>query len=214
MKTLLMALSVTALLVASFSPAVRADGSDTDEKKKQNEREKTNIMAEETLNELFKANEGAKQLYENAFGYAVFSNLKVSFGISGGGGSGVAVQKEPAKNVYMKMGTGGIGLGLGGQKYKVVFFFETQKVFDDFTEIGWSADASANAVALDAGANLQAKFVNGVAIYQLTDAGLMLQADIAGTKYWKNDKLNAPAAEKTQADDEQKTEEDETQDEG
>ena len=33
-------------------------------------------------------------------------------------------------------------------------------------------------------------FVNGIAIYQLSDAGLMASADIAGTKYWKNKKLN------------------------
>jgi len=33
-------------------------------------------------------------------------------------------------------------------------------------------------------------FVNGLAIYQLTEKGLMLNADIAGTKYWKNKKLN------------------------
>jgi hypothetical protein len=29
-----------------------------------------------------------------------------------------------------------------------------------------------------------------MAFYQLTEGGLMLQADISGTKYWKNKKLN------------------------
>jgi hypothetical protein len=29
-----------------------------------------------------------------------------------------------------------------------------------------------------------------MAIYQITEKGLMAHADIAGTKYWKNDKLN------------------------
>jgi len=33
-------------------------------------------------------------------------------------------------------------------------------------------------------------FVNGLAIYQLTEKGLILNADLAGTKYWKNDDLN------------------------
>ena len=33
-------------------------------------------------------------------------------------------------------------------------------------------------------------FVNGLAVFQITEAGLMLQADIAGTRYWKSDKLN------------------------
>jgi lipid-binding SYLF domain-containing protein len=205
MKHFLIVVSIAALLAAAFAPAVLAGDSDTDKKKKQNEREKIDIEAQATLERLFKENEGAKQLFDSAYGYAVFDNLKLSFGISGGGGSGVAVQKEPAKRIYMKMGTGGIGFGIGGQKYQVVFFFETQIVFDNFIEFGWSADASANAVALDAGANVQAKFVNGVAVYQLTEAGLMLQADIAGTKYWKNDKLNAPATdEKPDASKEEK----------
>ncbi len=31
---------------------------------------------------------------------------------------------------------------------------------------------------------------NGLAVYQITDKGLMLQADISGTKNWKNKKLN------------------------
>jgi len=33
-------------------------------------------------------------------------------------------------------------------------------------------------------------FSNGLAVYPLTDKGLMLQADISGTQYWKNKKLN------------------------
>jgi len=52
------------------------------------------------------------------------------------------------------------------------------------------AEGSANAVAGTAGANKQAEFTNGMAVYQLTEGGLMLQADISGTKYWKNKKLD------------------------
>jgi len=32
--------------------------------------------------------------------------------------------------------------------------------------------------------------IDGITIYQLTEAGLALQATIKGTKFWKNDKLN------------------------
>ena len=53
----------------------------------------------------------------------------------------------------------------------------------------WEAEASANAVAGDKGANAGTVFRNGMAVYQLTEAGLMVQADISGTKYWKS-KLN------------------------
>jgi hypothetical protein len=33
-------------------------------------------------------------------------------------------------------------------------------------------------------------FHNGLAIYKMNEAGLMASADVSGTKYWKNKKLN------------------------
>jgi len=102
----------------------------------------------------------------------------------------VAVNSATGQRTYMKMGTGGIGLGLGGQSYQIVFFFETQQAFDRFVTKGWQADASANAAAGTKGANETASFSNGVAVFQLTNKGLMAQADVSGTKYWKHKKLN------------------------
>jgi len=40
------------------------------------------------------------------------------------------------------------------------------------------------------GVNKQTNFINGLVIYQMTDGGLMVNADIAGTKYWKDGNLN------------------------
>ncbi|MEX2016826.1 MAG: lipid-binding SYLF domain-containing protein, partial [Candidatus Hydrogenedentales bacterium] len=132
----------------------------------------------------------ASELLQNAYGYAVFNSIKISLWITGGGGHGVAVNKSNGHRTYMRMGTAGLNIGLGGQKYQIVFLFEDKKTFDRFVEKGWEADASANAVAGTEGANAEATFRNGMAYYQITDKGLMLQADIAGTKYWKNKKLN------------------------
>ena len=89
----------------------------------------------------------------------------------------------------MKMGTAGIGFGIGGQKYQVVFLFQDSKTFTKFVEKGWKADASARRLP-EPGAEATSGFVNGIAVYQITDKGLMTSADIAGTKYWKNKKLN------------------------
>jgi len=160
-----------------------------DDKKQAEKRGEIDAMAASALDELFAKSEGAKELYGKAAGYAVFDNLKIAIGISGGGGAGVAVAKD-GKRTYMKMGTGGIGLGFGGQKYQVVFLFETEKALVSFVEKGWQADTSAQAAAGDAGANVGASFKDGVALYQMTDKGLMASADITGTKYWKNDDLN------------------------
>ena len=165
-------------------PAFAEEGSKAAEK-----RARLDAMAEEVLSELFAKNAGAKQLYDSAYGSAVFSNIKISLGVTGGGGNGVAMVMGGGRT-YMKMGTAGLNFGLGGQKYQVVFFFENAKVFRNFVEKGWQADASANAAAGTAGANAGTSFSNGLAVYQITDKGLMLQADISGTKYWKNKKLN------------------------
>jgi lipid-binding SYLF domain-containing protein len=194
--------ALACLLVVVLLPgAVWSDSSEKDEMKAQHKRKETDLMAKDTLERLFGDSDRAKELFDKAYGYAVFSNLKVSLGITGGGGSGVAVQNDTGERTYMNMGTGGLNLGLGAQKYQVVFLFQTKDVFRNFVDKGWKADASANAVLFTEGANVQADFVNGIAMYQLTEGGLMLQADVSGTKYWKNDKLNTYKKEAPKEDD-------------
>jgi len=184
------------LLLAIVAAAVpRAEASEKDEMKARHKMEEIDLTAKNTLDRLFKDSETAKELFDKAHGYAVFDNLKLAFGVSGGGGSGVAVERATGKRTYMNMGTGGIGFGIGGQKYQVVFLFEAQKPFEDFVEKGWKADAAANAAAGTEGVSVQTGFVNGLAVYQITDKGLMLNADISGTKFWKDKKLNKYAAE-------------------
>jgi len=146
--------------------------------------------AKESLNELFADNPKAKELYKRSYGWAAFANLKIAFGFSGGGGNGVAVVKETGEKTFMQMGTAGIGVGLGINKYDVIFLFQDSQTFDNFVNKGWQADAGATAAAGKAAADVATNFTNGMAIYQITEKGLMAFADIAGTKYWKNDKLN------------------------
>jgi lipid-binding SYLF domain-containing protein len=151
---------------------------------------KIDATAQEALAELFAENAKAKSLYEKAYGWAVFDNLKLAFGFSGGGGNGVAEVRKTGEKTYMKMGTAGVGLGLGVNKYQVVFLFQDARTFDNFVNKGWQADAGATAAAGEHAAEVKTDFVNGMAIYQITEKGLIANADIAGTKYWKNKKLN------------------------
>jgi lipid-binding SYLF domain-containing protein len=148
-------------------------------------------MAAAAHEELFAKSPEAKTLYGTAYGCAVFDNLKLAFLLTAGGGKGVAIPKaHPEMRTYMSMGSAGVGIGLGAHKYQVVFLFETKERFEKFVNEGWVADVAANAVAGKEGASAQAGFVNGIAIYQLTEGGLMLQADISGTKYSRDDELN------------------------
>jgi lipid-binding SYLF domain-containing protein len=153
-------------------------------------REQIDLTARQNIERLLEEDDGARGLFEQAYGYAVFDVVKVSLFVTGGGGQGVAVNKSSGARTYMNMGTGGLNLGLGGKAYAIVFLFQTQQHFDDFVNNGWQGGVSADATAGRASADIGANFHNGIAYYQLTDAGLMLQADITGTKYWKSGKLN------------------------
>ncbi|HOC44565.1 MAG TPA: hypothetical protein PKJ99_16235 [Thermoanaerobaculales bacterium] len=191
-RILFTATAVLCVLLPALSRPVLAD--DEVPKWKSLERDakraKIDEEAQQTLDNLFTKSIKAETLYEKAYGWAVFDNLKLALIFTGGGGNGVAVDKETGDRTYMKMGTAGIGLGLGGQKYQVVFLFQDKGTFVNFVENGWQADATVTAAAGTEGVNPSTGFVNGLAMFKITDTGLMAAADIAGTKYWKNKKLN------------------------
>jgi lipid-binding SYLF domain-containing protein len=186
----LMTLIVMTALAAATGATVALAQEDWKSMEEESKRMKIKETAQASLDEVLANNPKAKELWEQAYGWAAFDNLKLAFGFSGGGGNGVAVNKKTGEHTFMKMGTVGVGLGLGAKKYQVIFLFQDEQTFNNFVEKGWQADASAGAVAGGSGAGVATGFVNGIAVYQITDKGLMAAADVAGTKYWKADKLN------------------------
>ena len=190
MKKPLMYLTNLCLGLALLTAPAAFGDEDWKSLKQESKRVKIQETAKAALDAVLHDNAKAKALFDESFGWAVFDNLKIALGISGGGGNGVATVKESGKKTYMKMGTAGIGIGLGANKYQVVFLFQDERTFSQFVESGWQADATASAVAGHEGAEAKTGFSNGLAVYQITDKGLMAHADIAGTKYWKNAKLN------------------------
>jgi lipid-binding SYLF domain-containing protein len=194
LRIVIMVLAVACVLMPSWALPAMAD--DEIPKWKSLERDakraKLDETAQQALDELFTKSVKAETLFEKAYGWAVFDNLKLALIVSGGGGNGVAVDKGTGDRTYMKMGTAGIGLGLGGQTYQVIMFFQDKGTFVNFVENGWQADAGVTAAAGTEGVNPSVGFVNGLAIFKITDTGLMANADVAGTKYWKNKKLNPP----------------------
>ena len=192
MKRILSAL-LAAFLIAGLGTALAEEKKSKEEKKAEEaaaKRAEIDKVAGEALQQVLSKNEKAKAAYDKAAGWAVFDNMRVTFILSGGGGSGVAVNKASGARTYMKMGTGGLAIGLGAQKYQVIMLFEKAKVLDDFIAHGWKAESGANAAAGQKGANVEAEFINGMAIYQITEKGLMASADVSGTKYWMDEDLN------------------------
>jgi len=182
--------AVVFAVALSTGATIAQEQADWESMEQEAKRMKIKETAQASANDVMDNNPKAKELWDEAYGWAAFDNLKLAFGFSGGGGNGVAVNKKTGEHTYMKMGTVGVGLGLGAKKYQVVFLFQDEQTFRNFVDKGWQADAGASAVAGGSGAGVTTGFVNGMAVYQITDKGLMAAADIAGTKYWKNDKLN------------------------
>ena len=150
MKKWVAVLSILMLFPLFQGVALAAEGEEAKDPKVAKadyKRAKIDSNERDTLKRLFAKDAKAKRLFDRAVGYAVFDNTKVSLGLTGGGGAGVAVDKASGKRTYMKMGTAGLNLGLGAQVYQLVFMFEDAETLKNFIETGWEADASANAVA-------------------------------------------------------------------
>jgi lipid-binding SYLF domain-containing protein len=152
-------------------------------------RQEIDRAAQTTLDALFDAQASARELYDKAAGYAVFTATKAGFIVSGGSGTGVAVNKGTGQRTYMRMGTGGIGLGIGAQRYNMVILFETDAHFNRFISGGWDSSATAQAAAGQEGIAVRSSFIDGVAFFQMTDKGLMAHADVSGTRFWVIDDL-------------------------
>lgn len=152
-------------------------------------------MEVNALTKLYEQNPRAQQEVQNAVGYAVFSNGSLAIvWISGGYGHGVAHDNRSGENTYMQMASAGVGLGLGAKDYNMVFIFNDAQAFENFKakglDLGGQVDAAAKVEEKGGAASGAANILPGVRIYQLTDTGLMAQAMVQGTKYWRDSDLN------------------------
>ena len=182
----------TSLVLAFMCALAVATSTVAEDKAKQ--RKQIQTATQDTLQRLYKAEPKTKAIIKRAYGYAVFSDVGVKILFGGtGNGKGIAVNNKTKHQTYMKMIELQAGLGLGVDKFRVVFVFDNQAAFDGFVNSGWEfggqstvaakagdkGDAMAGAVAVS----------DGVWMYQLTDTGLAADISATGTKYYKDDNL-------------------------
>ena len=158
------------------------------------QRQSINSMRTTVLSQLYQQKASARAEIKTAPGYATFSNANVNLILASfGGGYGVVRDNRTGKDLYMKMGEVGVGLGAGVKDFRLVLVFHTEDAMQRFVEQGWAFGAQADAAAKagDKGGAVGAEAsVDDVSIYQFTEAGLALQATIKGTKFWLDKNLN------------------------
>lgn len=151
-------------------------------------------MRSDVIADLYQLSPQAREQLANSAGYAVFSNAQVNLiFLAAGGGYGVVKDNRTGNDTYMNMGEAGVGFGFGVKDFRAVFVFHTVEALNQFVNDGWvfGAEADAAVKASDKGKAASAGIAIGdITLYQLTEAGLALQATVKGTKYWKNDSLN------------------------
>ncbi|MGB0777924.1 MAG: hypothetical protein ACPGR7_07855 [Flavobacteriaceae bacterium] len=179
--------------------SVQSQNKDAEQKEKkiQNQREKFAQNKTNALNEMYKAYPESKAKMTKSYGYAAFANTGVNLLlVASGNGGGKAHNNTTGEEVYVKMISAGVGVGIGFKKYFAVFLFENKAAYDNFLDSGWGGDLQADATG-DTGKEGEGGSVavgmavaSGVTLYQVADKGLAVQATLQGTKFVVADELN------------------------
>jgi hypothetical protein len=120
----------------------------------------------------------------SAAGYAIFPNVgKGAVGIEAASGNGDVYLKGGKYIGTSHLAMGGVGLALGASNYSELILFETPQALASFENNEVKFDASASAVALQAGAAANSKFQNGVLVFTHTNGGLIAEAAIGGQQF-------------------------------
>jgi lipid-binding SYLF domain-containing protein len=190
-KFLKCAATVLFLLVFAFGCAGPKTKSEKDAA-----RDSLRAMTQRALTQLYQKEPATKGAVAGAAGYAVFSDFGIKAGLMGGAhGKGMAVNNTTKQETFMEMLELQPGLGVGAEKYHIVFIFENPEAFNKFVTSGWELGANAMAAAKDdkgkGGGDAGAVTVSdGVKMYQLSDTGVIVGVSITGAKYYKDDDLN------------------------
>lgn len=161
---------------------------------KDGKRKYLNEIKAKVLNELYIKKPGIKSQIAKAPGYAVFSNINVNFVFAAfGGGNGVVENNKTGKLTYMNMGEFGLGAGFGVKDFRAVIVFHDADALERFVTKGWAFGAQVDAAikSTDKGVAVGAEAtVDAFTIYQLTESGVLVQAIVKGTKFWRDPYLN------------------------
>lgn len=124
-----------------------------------------------------------QRFFDTSAGYAVFPSVgKGAAGVGGAFGRGILFENgQPTGYVSLSQAT--VGLALGGQSYSELIFFETPEAIERFKRGDLTFAAQASAVALRAGASTKARYSENVAVFTMSEAGLMVEASIGGQKF-------------------------------
>ncbi|MFP3564660.1 YSC84-related protein [Paraburkholderia sp. SIMBA_030] len=158
------------------------DTSSTDVSK----RKSIDASVDGTMSRLFTTVTGSRELVSKARGVLVFpSVLQAGFIVGGQYGEG-ALRVGGGTVGYYSTVSGSLGLQAGAQSKAIVFLFMTQDSLDKFRNSdGWAVGGDASVALVKMGANGAIDSTTATApveVFVLTNAGLMADVSLQGTK--------------------------------
>jgi lipid-binding SYLF domain-containing protein len=132
----------------------------------------------------FKARDPSIEVFfDESYGYAVLPKVfKGAFWVGGAHGKGL-VYEQGRKVGYCSMSQATLGFSFGGEFFREIIFFRDAADLDRFCWGEFTFSAQATAVALKSGAAAKADYKAGMAVFVMTDAGLMVDASVGGQKF-------------------------------
>lgn len=151
-----------------------------------NRRAEISTNATASLTRLTKDVPGAQELLQKASGVLVFPTV-IAAGLGVGGEFGEGALRVGNSFVdYYNLASLSVGLQIGAQSKALYFLFMTSAALDSFRKSeGWSVGADASVAVLRTGANGSidlATATGPVLVFALTNAGLMANLTLEGTK--------------------------------
>ena len=138
--------------------------------------------AERTL-AYFRARPELVRYFHDAFGYAVFPTVgKAALFLGGAYGTGV-VFKQGRPIGSARVTKASLGFQIGGEAYSEILFFKSPQALRKFERGELTFHAETSAVAAVAGANLEAPWDDGVAVFAREKGGLMASAAVGGQTF-------------------------------
>ena len=152
-------------------------------------RQSIDASVDGTMSRLYTTVQGSRELVSKARGILVFpSVLQVGFVVGGQYGEG-SLRVGGSTVGYYSTISGSFGLQAGAQSKAIIFLFMTQDSLDKFrSSDGWSVGADASVALVKMGANGAVDTTTATApveVFILTNAGLMADVSLAGTKVSK-----------------------------
>jgi lipid-binding SYLF domain-containing protein len=149
-------------------------------------RNSINASVDGSISKLYSTVPGSRELVSKARGVLVFPSV-IQAGLIVGGQYGEGSLRVGGSTVgYYSTASGSFGLQAGAQSKAIIFLFMTQDSLDKFRNSdGWAAGGDASVALVKMGANGSIDTTTATApveVFVMTNAGLMGDISIAGTK--------------------------------